>query len=67
MCLLFQSEMQLKVKIWLSITQYFDEVEFLRTAIEHAGGVHGGVQDKTLPLTEAHQNLVHRQVSPGPG
>ncbi|XP_066338651.1 putative disease resistance protein RGA4 isoform X2 [Miscanthus floridulus] len=37
-----------KVKIWLSITQHFDEVELLRTAIEHAGGVHGGVQDKTL-------------------
>ncbi|XP_066342310.1 putative disease resistance protein RGA4 [Miscanthus floridulus] len=37
-----------KVKIWLSITQHFDEVELLRTAIEHAGGAHGGVQDKTL-------------------
>jgi len=37
-----------KVKIWLSITQHFDEVELLRTAIEHAGGVHGGVQGKTL-------------------
>jgi len=37
-----------KMKIWLSITQHFDEVELLRTAIEHAGGVHGGVQDKTL-------------------
>ncbi|XP_066342323.1 putative disease resistance protein RGA4 [Miscanthus floridulus] len=37
-----------KVKIWISITQHFDEVELLRTAIEHAGGVHGGVQDKTL-------------------
>jgi hypothetical protein len=37
-----------KVKIWLSVTQHFDEVELLRTAIVHAGGVHGGVQDKTL-------------------
>ncbi|XP_066342300.1 uncharacterized protein [Miscanthus floridulus] len=37
-----------KVKIWLSITQHFDEVELLRTAIEHAGGVHDGMQDKTL-------------------
>ena len=37
-----------KMKIWLSITQHFDEVELLRTAIEHAGGVLGGVQDKTV-------------------
>jgi ABC-type nitrate/sulfonate/bicarbonate transport system ATPase subunit len=37
-----------KMKIWLSITQHFDEVELLKTATEHAGGVHGGVQDKTL-------------------
>jgi hypothetical protein len=27
-----------KVKVWLSITQYFDETQMLRTAIEHAGG-----------------------------
>nr|XP_034606488.1 putative disease resistance protein RGA3 isoform X2 [Setaria viridis] len=37
-----------KVKVWLSITQNFDEIELLKTAIEHAGGVHGGTQDKTL-------------------
>ncbi|XP_066354992.1 putative disease resistance protein RGA3 [Miscanthus floridulus] len=37
-----------KVKIWLSITQHFDEAVLLRIAIEHAGGVHGGVQDKML-------------------
>ncbi|CAL4979371.1 unnamed protein product [Urochloa decumbens] len=45
-----------KVKVWLSITQQFDEAELLRTAIEHAGGVLGGAQDKTLPtrnLTDA--------------
>ncbi|KAG2564250.1 putative disease resistance protein RGA3 [Panicum virgatum] len=37
-----------KVKVWLSITQHLDDVELLRTAIEHAGGVHGGTHDKTL-------------------
>ncbi|CAN6226878.1 unnamed protein product [Urochloa humidicola] len=37
-----------KTRIWLSITQHFDEVELLRSAISHAGGVLGGVQDKTL-------------------
>ncbi|RCV39767.1 hypothetical protein SETIT_8G249100v2 [Setaria italica] len=36
-----------KVKVWLSITQHFNEIELLKTAIEHAGGVHGGTQDKT--------------------
>ncbi|RCV39769.1 hypothetical protein SETIT_8G249300v2 [Setaria italica] len=39
---------QFEVKVWLSITQHFDEIELLKTAIEHAGGVHGGTQDKTL-------------------
>ncbi|CAL4992556.1 unnamed protein product [Urochloa decumbens] len=39
---------QFKVKIWLCITQYFDEVDLLQTAIEHAGGDHGGKQDKSL-------------------
>ncbi|CAO2142247.1 unnamed protein product [Urochloa humidicola] len=39
---------QFKVKIWLSITQYFEEDDLLRTAIEHAGGNHGGKQDKSL-------------------
>nr|CAB3490623.1 unnamed protein product [Digitaria exilis] len=37
-----------KVKIWLSITQHFEDSEMLRAAIEHAGGDHGGTQDKTL-------------------
>jgi len=37
-----------KVKVWLSINQRFDDVELLRTAIEHAGGSHGGTQDKML-------------------
>lgn len=46
-----------KLKIWLSITQHFDEVELLKTAIEHAGGVHGGVQDKTL-LTRKLTNIL---------
>ena len=32
--------------IWLSITQQFDEVELLRTAIKHAGGDHGAEKDK---------------------
>ncbi|XP_066338659.1 putative disease resistance protein RGA3 [Miscanthus floridulus] len=32
--------------IWLSITQQFDEVELLRTAIKHAGGDHGAETDK---------------------
>ncbi|TKW00209.1 hypothetical protein SEVIR_8G092800v4 [Setaria viridis] len=37
-----------EVKVWLSITQHFNETELLKTAIEQAGGVHGGTQDKTL-------------------
>ena len=37
-----------KLKIWLSITQHFEETELLRTAIKHAGGRHDGEQDKTL-------------------
>ncbi|CAL4980140.1 unnamed protein product [Urochloa decumbens] len=39
---------QFKVKIWLSITQYFDEIDLLRTAIEHAGGDPSGKHDKSL-------------------
>ncbi|CAD6255505.1 unnamed protein product [Miscanthus lutarioriparius] len=35
-----------KKKIWLSITQQFDVVELLRTAIENAGGGHGGRPNK---------------------
>jgi hypothetical protein len=37
-----------KIRIWLSITQYFDEAELLRSAISHAGGHHGGKQDKSM-------------------
>ncbi|CAL4992657.1 unnamed protein product [Urochloa decumbens] len=37
-----------KMKVWLGITQHFDEIKLLQAAIEHAGGVHGGTQDKTL-------------------
>jgi hypothetical protein len=37
-----------KIRIWLSITQHFDEAELLRTAISHAGGHHGGMQDKSM-------------------
>ena len=41
--------------IWLSITQQFDEVELLRTAIKHAGGDHGAEKDKnTLMDTLFH-------------
>jgi len=46
-----------KVKIWLSITQHFDEVEMLRTAIKHAGGDHGNEHDKTL-LTRTLTNTL---------
>jgi hypothetical protein len=41
--------------IWLSITQHFDEVELLRTAIKHAGGDHGAEKDKST-LTDT---LIH--------
>ena len=37
-----------KLKIWLSITQHFEETELLRTAIKHAGGRHDVEQDKML-------------------
>jgi DNA replication protein DnaC len=45
-----------KVKVWLSVTQYFDETELLKTAIEHAGGIHV-TQDKTL-LTRTLTNTL---------
>jgi len=35
-----------KKKIWLNINKQFHEAELLRTAIQHAGGNHGGEQDK---------------------
>ncbi|KAL6654499.1 hypothetical protein ACP70R_007964 [Stipagrostis hirtigluma subsp. patula] len=37
-----------KIKIWLSITQNFDETQLLRTAITYAGGHHGGEEDKGM-------------------
>ncbi|RCV39766.1 hypothetical protein SETIT_8G249000v2 [Setaria italica] len=37
--------------------EHFDEIELLKTAIEHAGGVHGGTQDKTL-LTRTLTNTL---------
>ncbi|CAO1943893.1 unnamed protein product [Urochloa humidicola] len=37
-----------KIRIWLSITQHFDKVELLRSAIKHAGGHHGEERDMTL-------------------
>ncbi|XP_066342327.1 putative disease resistance RPP13-like protein 1 [Miscanthus floridulus] len=46
-----------KSKIWLSITQQFDVVELLRTAIENADGYHGGKQDKST-LTETLINTI---------
>ncbi|KAJ1256755.1 hypothetical protein BS78_K312400 [Paspalum vaginatum] len=47
-----------KTKIWLSITQHFDDAELLRTAINHAGGVyHGGEQDKST-LTNILTNIL---------
>jgi hypothetical protein len=45
------------MKVWLSITQHFDETEMVKTAIEHAGGVHGGTQDKTI-LTRTLTNTL---------
>ncbi|RLM74355.1 putative disease resistance protein RGA3 [Panicum miliaceum] len=36
-----------KTKVWLSITQHFDEAELLRTAIENAGRDHGRRHDKS--------------------
>ncbi|KAL6653870.1 hypothetical protein ACP70R_008794 [Stipagrostis hirtigluma subsp. patula] len=41
-------EEHFKIKVWLSITQHFNETELLMTAIKHAGGHHGGEQNKTL-------------------
>ncbi|KAK3120688.1 hypothetical protein QOZ80_9AG0692080 [Eleusine coracana subsp. coracana] len=46
-----------KLKIWLSITQNFDAVELLRTAIKHAGGDPGKEQDNTL-LTQTVTNIL---------
>ncbi|KAL6654503.1 hypothetical protein ACP70R_007968 [Stipagrostis hirtigluma subsp. patula] len=37
-----------KIKIWLSITQNFDETQLLKAAIKYAGGHHGGEEDKGL-------------------
>ncbi|WVZ48864.1 hypothetical protein U9M48_000263 [Paspalum notatum var. saurae] len=55
-----------KTKIWLSITQHFDDAELLRTAIKHAGGDqhghgHGEHQDRST-LTDT---LTHTLASSG--
>ncbi|TVU23253.1 hypothetical protein EJB05_25606, partial [Eragrostis curvula] len=49
-------EQNFKIKIWLSITQQFNEVELLRSAIKLAGGNHGGEENNnflTQTLTSA--------------
>ncbi|TVU23251.1 hypothetical protein EJB05_25604, partial [Eragrostis curvula] len=46
-----------KTKIWLSITQQFNELELLRSAIKHAGGDLGVEQDNTL-LTRTLTNTL---------
>jgi len=45
-----------KTKIWLSVTQHFDKVELLRSAITHTGGKHNEEKDESIlerTLTEA--------------
>jgi hypothetical protein len=47
---------EFKIMIWLSITQFFDKVELLRSAITHAGGKHNEEKDESIlerNLTEA--------------
>ncbi|XP_047070968.1 putative disease resistance RPP13-like protein 1 [Lolium rigidum] len=47
---------EFKTKIWLSVTQHFDKVELLRSAITHAGGEHNEEKDESIlerTLTEA--------------
>uniref|UniRef100_A0ACD5Z129 Uncharacterized protein n=1 Tax=Avena sativa TaxID=4498 RepID=A0ACD5Z129_AVESA len=39
---------QFKTKIWLSVTQHFDKVELLRSAITHAGGKHNEEKDESI-------------------
>uniref|UniRef100_A0ACD5WKK2 Uncharacterized protein n=1 Tax=Avena sativa TaxID=4498 RepID=A0ACD5WKK2_AVESA len=48
---IFASEVikdEFKTKIWLSVTQYFDKVELLRSAITHAGGKHHEEKDESI-------------------
>ncbi|KAM0863799.1 hypothetical protein ACQ4PT_044342 [Festuca glaucescens] len=47
---------EFKTRIWLSVTQQFDKVELLRSAITHAGGKHNEEKDESIleqNLTEA--------------
>ncbi|XP_062182890.1 putative disease resistance protein RGA3 isoform X2 [Phragmites australis] len=46
-----------KMKIWLSITQHFDDADLLRTAIKHAEGHHDERQEKSL-LTRTLTNIL---------
>ncbi|KAM0890898.1 hypothetical protein ACQ4PT_026754 [Festuca glaucescens] len=49
-------EEEFKTKIWLSVTQHFDKVELLRSAINHAGRKHNEEKDESIlerTLTEA--------------
>ncbi|TVU23303.1 hypothetical protein EJB05_25659, partial [Eragrostis curvula] len=46
-----------KTKIWLSITQQFNEVELLRSAIKLAGGNHGGEENNNF-LTQTLTNAL---------
>ncbi|TVU23260.1 hypothetical protein EJB05_25614, partial [Eragrostis curvula] len=50
-------EKHFKTKIWLSITQQFNEVELLRSAIKLAGGDHGGEENNNF-LTQTLTNTL---------
>jgi hypothetical protein len=39
---------EFKIRIWLSVTQHFDKVELLRSAITHAGGKHNEEKDESI-------------------
>uniref|UniRef100_A0ACD5XGM1 Uncharacterized protein n=1 Tax=Avena sativa TaxID=4498 RepID=A0ACD5XGM1_AVESA len=48
---IFASEVikdEFKTKIWLSVTQHFDKVDLLRSAITHAGGEHNEERDESI-------------------
>ncbi|TVU23261.1 hypothetical protein EJB05_25615, partial [Eragrostis curvula] len=51
-------EQNFKIKIWLSITQQFNEVELLRSAIKHAGGDPGMEQHDNTLLTQTLTNAL---------
>ncbi|TVU23252.1 hypothetical protein EJB05_25605, partial [Eragrostis curvula] len=52
-----------KTKIWLSITQQFNELELLRSAIKHAGGDLGVEQDNTLLTRTLTNTLLTRTLT----